>query len=116
MPPFPSGKRETAQHREWMALYKAQQRMHGRAADPDPRTVERVRELLEAQRSRCPICRTPLELSAARLDTASPVSPDAGPADAVLHPACLELVVLVRTLGDDAVERARLRGRAPTAE
>ncbi len=27
LPPFPSGKRETRQHREWIAVYKAHQRL-----------------------------------------------------------------------------------------
>lgn len=27
LPPYPSGKRETNQHREWIAVYKAQQRL-----------------------------------------------------------------------------------------
>jgi hypothetical protein len=27
IPPFPSGRRETAQHREWIALYKAHRRL-----------------------------------------------------------------------------------------
>ncbi len=32
LPPFPSGRRETPQHREWLALYKALQRLRRRAA------------------------------------------------------------------------------------
>ena len=28
--PFPAGRRETAQHREWIALYKAHRRLAGR--------------------------------------------------------------------------------------
>jgi len=31
LPPFPSGRRETPQHREWLTLYKALQRLRRRA-------------------------------------------------------------------------------------
>jgi len=37
LPPFPSGQRETPQHRAWIALYKAHQRLSAAtvaAADP----------------------------------------------------------------------------------
>jgi hypothetical protein len=27
LPPFPAGRRETAQHREWISLYKARKRL-----------------------------------------------------------------------------------------
>jgi len=30
LPPFPSGLRETPQHREWLTLYKAHQRLRRR--------------------------------------------------------------------------------------
>jgi len=35
LPPFPSGRRETPQHREWLTLYKALQRMRRRATQDD---------------------------------------------------------------------------------
>ncbi len=35
LPPFPAGRRETAQHREWLALYKALQRLRRRATKED---------------------------------------------------------------------------------
>ena len=35
LPPFPSGQRETKQHREWLTLYKALQRLRRRAAQED---------------------------------------------------------------------------------
>lgn len=34
-PPFPTGKRETDQHREWLRLYKARERLRARAASAD---------------------------------------------------------------------------------
>ncbi len=38
LPPFPSGRRETPQHREWLTLYKALQRLRRRAAAQDDET------------------------------------------------------------------------------
>jgi hypothetical protein len=100
LPPFPAGKRETAQHRQWMALYKAQRRLSGRA--PEPAEIARHQELLAAQRGRCPVCRKPLDAGDARLD-----GREADPA--VLHAPCLQLVELGRALGPEAVERAKAR-------
>jgi hypothetical protein len=36
LPPFPSGKRETRQHREWLTVYRAQQRLMARVAGEAP--------------------------------------------------------------------------------
>jgi hypothetical protein len=100
LPPFPSGRRETTQHREWMSLYKAHRRLSGRG--PDPAEYARRQELLTAQRGRCPVCRKALELEEARLDEWK-----AGPA--VLHGQCLDLLALARQLGPEALERVRAR-------
>ena len=108
LPPFPSGKRETAQHREWMGLYKAHRRLSGRSygvAD-----TARVLELLTAQRARCPICRKPLELRDARLDAPSGDPQSSSSVDvAVLHASCLELLTLARTVGPEALDRVKSR-------
>jgi hypothetical protein len=103
LPPVPSGQRETAQHREWMALYKAHRRIAQRsAAGLGARDTQRIQELLAAQRGRCPICRKALlEPAEARLDDQ--------PEPAALHAACLQLVELARSLGKDAFERVRQR-------
>jgi len=100
LPPFPAGQRETAQHREWMSLYKA----HRRLSDRGLGTVdlERRQELLAAQRGRCAVCRKPLDLEDARLDVH-----ETDPA--VLHARCLELVALARALGPEALDRVRSR-------
>lgn len=98
LPPFPAGKRESAQHREWMAVYKAHRRLASRPLEDDPR--QRL-HLLAAQRGSCAICHLPLEPADARVDRARP--------DAVVHPDCLRLLDLARLLGVDAVERARQR-------
>jgi len=102
LPPFPAGRRESAQHREWMALYKAHRRIAGRA--PTPEFLSRTREALAAQHGRCVVCRKPLEPDDARVD-----EPDGSTPPAVLHGPCLQLVELARALGPEAVERARQR-------
>ena len=100
LPPFPAGKRETAQHREWMSLYKAHRRLSDRG--PASADLERHQELLAAQRARCVVCRKPLDLEDARLDAQTPDP-------AVLHASCLELVALARGVGPEALDRVRAR-------
>ncbi len=84
-----------------MSLYKAHRRLSARG--PDAADLERRQQLLTAQHGRCVVCRKPLDLEDAR--------PDGETADgaAVLHARCLELVVLARALGPEALERARSR-------
>lgn len=101
LPPFPAGRRETTQHREWMSLYKAHRRLSERG--PDTAELERHQQLLAAQHGRCEVCRKSLDLEEARLDGQPPAKA------AVLHPRCLELVALARALGSEALERARSR-------
>jgi hypothetical protein len=108
LPPFPSGRRETAQHREWMALYKA----HRRLAERRPSTADLARrqELLTLQQGRCPVCHEVLDLGDSRLDDADAI--DGNPrhtAAAVLHAPCRQLVDLARSLGAAALERAKTR-------
>jgi hypothetical protein len=100
LPPFPAGQRETAQHREWMSLYKANRRLSDRG--PGSADLERRQELLAAQRARCVVCRKPLDLEDARLDGQTPDP-------AVLHSSCLELVALARAVGPEALDRVRAR-------
>jgi hypothetical protein len=42
LPPFPSGQRETQQHREWMAVYRA----HSRLAASSAEGLDDLRSLL----------------------------------------------------------------------
>jgi hypothetical protein len=100
LPPFPAGKRETEQHREWMSLYKAHRRLSDRGTGTAD--LARRQELLMAQRGRCPVCDKRLDVDDARLDghKAEP---------AVLHAQCLQMVALGRVLGADAVARAKTR-------
>lgn len=98
LPPFPAGKRETEQHREWMALYKAHRRLSERG--PGIADLAQRRALLAVQRGRCPVCDKRLDVDDARLD-----SHKAGLA--VLHAQCLQMLALGRILGADAVARAQ---------
>ena len=93
LPPFPTGQRETPQHREWISLYKVHSRLARRARGVCERCSEPVaadgvfcdahrvegtasassvsaspedrHRLLKAQNGRCPICAEPLDASAA---------------------------------------------------
>ena len=108
LPPFPAGQRETEQHRDWMALYKAHRRLSERR--PSTADLARLQELLTEQRGRCPVCRKALEIADSRLDDADAI--DGNPqhaAAAVLHAPCRQLVDLARSLGSDAVDRAKSR-------
>jgi hypothetical protein len=100
LPPFPAGQRETAQHREWMSLYKAHRRLSDRS--PGSADLEQRQELLATQRGRCVVCRKMLDLEDARFDGQTPDP-------AVLHAQCLELVALARALGSEALDCARAR-------
>lgn len=94
LPPFPTGKRETRQHREWLTVYRALQRLALRASAAPTAPDDAGRTL------RCPICSRALER-----DLAVPYARRAGTSTrpASLHPACAELARLAETLGADAV-------------
>ena len=100
LPPFPAGQRETAQHREWMSLYKAHRRLSARG--PDTADLERRQELLTAQHGRCVVCRKPLDLEEARLDGQPPTRPSC-------TPDASSFVALARALGPEALDRVRTR-------
>jgi len=98
MPPFPAGKRETKQHREWVVLYKAVQRVRKReAAGGLP-----VRAAaLKTQRGRCPVCAEPAEAETAVLLDRSPAP------SLALHAGCRDLLRLVDRLGPAVLDRLR---------
>lgn len=100
LPPFPSGRRESEQHREWMALYKAHRRLADRGTSGASPTE--LLELVAAQRGHCAVCRKPLELADARLDAH-------GEGRAATHARCLQFLDLARALGADALDAARKR-------
>jgi hypothetical protein len=80
-PAFPSGLRETAQHHEWISLYRAFQRVRVRAA---------AEKSGHADVSQCPVC---LRL--------------ADRPDRPTHPRCLRVIEYLRELGPQALERIR---------
>jgi hypothetical protein len=96
LPPFPTGKRETRQHREWLTVYRALQRSKARAASPV--------EPGELSTRACPVCSRDLEPDLA-VPYARRAARSARPA--LLHPACAELARLAETLGPAAVEGLR---------
>jgi hypothetical protein len=130
LPPFPKGRRETAQHREWVKLYKTRQRLSRRRSGICERcaspasdgsvfcethraansgrmgahaaTADARRAILHAQAGRCPICGDKVDLrhSADHGD-------DTRELRAVMHPACRQLVGAAESLGPQAVERVR---------
>jgi hypothetical protein len=94
LPPFPAGRRETRQHREWLTVYRALQRLERRAASAPPAAEESSTALS------CPICTRPLERA-----LAVPYARRAGASSrpAALHPSCAELARLAESLGPGAV-------------
>jgi len=127
LPPFPSGKRETPQHRAWLALYKAHDRLrrrgHGQcercgsavasgsvfceehrgAAVSAPEAAQEPAAVLAAQDDRCVACSEPLTLAEAlpfRISGAA-----GGPR--FLHHRCRQLVRLAHALGPETLDRVR---------
>jgi hypothetical protein len=95
LPPFPTGRRETGQHREWQTVYRALQRLALRAASDQPSPEEAARPIVT-----CPVCSRTLERALGvpyARRSGAPRSP------APLHPACAELARLAETLGQGAV-------------
>jgi hypothetical protein len=103
LPPFPSGKRESRQHREWLTVYRALQRSRQRVAAA---TTGSSAGLAPGRAARaagpCPVCG--LVRSSGRL-----------------HAECAELARLAEKAGPEAVARLsawlwprrRARGGAP---
>ena len=125
IPPFPAGRRETPQHREWIALYKAKSRLARRErgqcekckapvaegsifcdehrSSTDAPDGAETRALLKVQGGLCPIC-------GLEIDPGDAVEHSGGPGRlrVVLHRRCHELATLAAALGPDAVGRLRL--------
>lgn len=94
-PVYPTGERETPQHREWILLYKAWSRVRRRAGLASG--SERA-EALRAQRGRCAVCLETVDTGAELVRLARPC---------LLHPACAGLVRRLERLGRPALDRIR---------
>jgi hypothetical protein len=124
LPPFPAGQRESRQHREWIAVYKAHDRLARRARGQCERceapashgvvfcerhrsggdrgaelSVPERKSLLAAQDGRCPIC-------SAKVGLRDSLEVAAG-RGAFLHGRCARLVTLAQGLGPEGLERLR---------
>ncbi len=127
LPPFPSGKRETMQHREWLLVYKAHQRMARRLRGQCERCEEPAEDgsiFCRAHRgggpapaaeaegpgphatratrdgAHCPICRRSVAAAEARPHVV------AGRRSA-LHEGCRELVERSERAGREQLDRVR---------
>jgi hypothetical protein len=107
-PAYPSGKRETPQHREWVVLFKASSRLHS-AGSQDARTA-----LLTAQNGRCPVCAEEIHVADGTVVAGAPGTET----KLLVHAPCGKLLRLALELGPSAIERTRTvlwpgGGRAP---
>jgi hypothetical protein len=91
-PPFPSGRRESLQHREWLTVYRALQRLKARTAgaSADPSSAEGA----------CPVCSR-----AVTADTDVDFQRSGRSRPEKLHRDCAELARLAEKAGPDAVAR-----------
>lgn len=95
LPPFPSGQRETRQHREWQTVYRALQRFNRRAS------AQAASKAPDAGAAVCPVCSAPLERSLAVPFARHAFGTSARAAS--LHPSCAELARLAESLGPAAI-------------
>jgi hypothetical protein len=106
LPPFPTGRRESDQHREWIAVYKAHRRLadYARSDDDTPRedTPEERERLHARQRGLCPVCGGEV----ARTDPLDqPVGSE--PARGLVHGPCQKALALIEPAGPDGLDRLR---------
>jgi hypothetical protein len=97
-PVFPAGKRETPQHREWMVLFKAFERLRKRQA---AEAMDDRREALAAQRGRCPICLEEVGLGDEIAGLGRNVRL------ALVHPSCGGFLRAAAKLGPAGLDRVR---------
>ena len=135
-PPYPAGRRETPQHREWMKLYKAHSRMARRTRGQCERcgtavsdgsifcvahraanstgghggSADQRRALFDSQAGRCPICGDAVDLRDS-IDHRHPTSE----VRALIHQRCHQLVSAAESLGPEALDRVRLYLWTPVA-
>jgi hypothetical protein len=104
LPPFPSGRRESLQHREWLTVYRALQRLRARSAAIAAKPPA----------GSCPICSRPVGPEGVTFTRPGRSKPES------LHAACADLARSAAAAGPQAVARLsgwlwprRGRGAAP---
>ena len=126
LPPFPAGRRETPEHREWLGIYKLKNRLgrrgrgqcercsapasdgsvfceaHRAGARQHAATLGEREALLASQGSRCPIC----QLTVGLKDSIIHRHAD-GQTRGLLHQACNQLVGLAEAEGPEILDRLR---------
>ena len=93
LPPFPSGKRETRQHREWLSVYRALRRLEARSSAT-------AAAALSGSEARCPICALTLAP-----EDAVPVRAGRRSRSSNAHEACADLLRLADKAGPEALAR-----------
>ena len=93
LPPFPSGRRESLQHREWLTVYRALQRLKARSAGVSAET---------SADGSCPVCSRAVDPEDA--GTFRRAGRARG-GTRTLHADCAELARLAEKAGPDAVAR-----------
>jgi hypothetical protein len=100
LPPFPSGRRETRQHKEWLALYRARRRADQRRAAASAAFPTAPATTSDQAPASCPVCGTGI----ARQD-ADTYRPRRHRQPLVLHRRCAELARAVEAAGPEATAR-----------
>ena len=91
LPPFPSGRRESLQHREWLTVYRALQRLNARSAGVPAET---------SAEGSCPVCSR-----AVNPDEAVAFHRRGRSRSEKLHSDCAELARLAEKAGPGSVVR-----------
>ena len=93
LPPFPTGKRETRQHREWLTVYRAHQRLKARTASRSPAA--------DGPDAICPLCALPVNS-----EDATTLARVSRPGSSwQVHRACADLVRMAENAGPDTIAR-----------
>jgi hypothetical protein len=93
VPPFPSGKRETRQHREWLTVYRAVRRLEARSST--------AASAVAGPDSICPVCALALKLE----EAVSVRAAGRRAASWNTHRACADLLRLGQKAGPEAIGR-----------
>jgi hypothetical protein len=100
LPPFPSGRRETRQHREWLALYRARRRADQRRAAASAEAPTAPATTSDQAPASCPVCG-----SGIAPQDADTHRPRRRRPPLVLHRRCADLARAVEAAGPEATAR-----------